>query len=106
MSPTTALPRVTYSNIKADFSDVHTLLDTLIPQVRSDILGKTWPHRIAGEDVAAGISYEAFSPIDRRILLGRFHRAAAGEVVRAVAAARAAQEPGGGRPWQARRGLD
>lgn len=93
MSPTTALPRVTYSNIKADFSDVHTLLDALIPQVRSDILRKTWPHRIAGEDVASGISYEAFSPIDRRILLGRFHRAAAGEVDRAVAAARAAQKP-------------
>lgn len=102
MSQTSALPRVTYSNIKADFSDLHTLLDTLIPQVRSDILGKAWPHLIAREDVVSGISYEAFSPIDRRILLGRFHRAAAGEVDRAVAAARAAQKPWAAMPWQER----
>ena len=98
----TALPRVTYSNIQADFSGVHDLLDTVIAKVRAELLGQTWPHRIGGEDLAAGASYEAFSPIDNRILLGRFHRADAAVVERAVAAARTAQKSWGAMPWQER----
>src|SRR5690606_10722016 len=47
-------------------------------------------------------SYEAFSPIDNRILLGRFHRADAAVVERAVAAARTAQKSWGAMPWQER----
>lgn len=97
-----ALPRVTYSNIQADFSGVHDLLDTVIAKVRAEVLGKAWPHRIGGEDVAAGDIYDAVSPIDNRILLGRFHRADAAVVDRAVAAARAAQKSWGAMPWQDR----
>lgn len=98
----TALPRVTYSNIQADFSGVHDLLDTVIAKVRAELLGQAWPHRIGGEDVATGAIYEAVSPIDNRILLGRFHRADAAVVDRAVAAARAAQKSWGAMPWQDR----
>ncbi len=38
-----ALPRVTYSNIRADFSGVHDLLDRRIPAFRQEMLGKSWP---------------------------------------------------------------
>lgn len=38
------LPRVTYSNIRADFSGVHALLDRRIPEFRDASLGQTWPN--------------------------------------------------------------
>lgn len=43
------LPRVTYSNIRADFSGVRDLLDRRIPAFRHEILSKKLaePHRRA-----------------------------------------------------------
>lgn len=96
------LPRVTYSNVRADFSGVHALLDTRIPAFRQAILGRTWPNRIAGADDAGGPAYEAACPIDRRVTLGRFHAADAGAIDRAVRAARAAYTTWGALPWSER----
>jgi 1-pyrroline-5-carboxylate dehydrogenase len=94
-----ALPRVTYSNIRADFSGVHALLDARIPAFRQAMLGKTWPNRIGGADDTGGEPYEARSPIDRRIGLGTFHAADGATVDRAVAAARRAYPEWSRRPW-------
>lgn len=82
------LPRVTYSNIHADFSGVHAHLDALIPHLRDSLLGRTWPNRVGGEALEAGVPYEARSPIDRRILLGRFFAGDESQVDAAVGAAR------------------
>ncbi len=97
-----ALPRVTYSNVHADFSGVHDLLDSCIPAVHQAVLGKAWPNRIDGRDDDGGSAYEAPCPIDRRIVLGRFHAADAGAVERAVLAARRAFPDWSGRPWAER----
>ncbi|CAH1689774.1 1-pyrroline-5-carboxylate dehydrogenase [Hyphomicrobiales bacterium] len=99
---TQSLPRVTYSNINADFTPVHALLDELIPQVKAAVLGRYWPHRIGGRDVAVGPSYEAHSPIDDRLLLGSFHRASTATVDEAVAWARTTQRGWAALPWRDR----
>jgi hypothetical protein len=80
----TTLPRVTYSNVRADFAGVHNLLDTCIPAFRQAMLGKAWPNRIDGRDDTGGACYEAPCPIDRRIVLGRFHAADAAAIDRAA----------------------
>lgn len=98
----TALPRVTYSNTRADFSGVHALLDAHIRAVRDGLLGREWPNRIGGANDAAGIRYEARSPIDRRMMLGTFHAADGAAVDRAVAAARATFPSWSATPWRER----
>lgn len=85
-----ALPRVTYSNIAADFAPVHAHLDEVLPAFRRSTLGQTWANRIGGQDEASGSRYAAPSPIDRRVLLGEFFDADAAAVNGAVAAARQA----------------
>jgi 1-pyrroline-5-carboxylate dehydrogenase len=96
------LPRVTYSNVRVDFAPVHDLLDARIPAFRQAVLGKTWPNRIGGADDAGGAPYATPCPIDRRILLGRFHAADADAVDRAVFAAKRAFSDWSRRPWPER----
>jgi 1-pyrroline-5-carboxylate dehydrogenase len=100
----TALPRVTYSNLHANFSGVHALLDTRIPAFRQAMLGKTWPNRIGGVEDGGGESYEALCPIDRRIALGTFYAADGRAVERAVNAARQACGEWSRTPWSERAG--
>src|SRR5215207_4967181 len=87
---TPPLPRVTYSNIADDFSGVHAHLDSLLPAVRADLLGRTRPNLIAGREDEDGVRYTASSPINRDWPLGSFFAASSGAVDRAVAAAGAA----------------
>jgi 1-pyrroline-5-carboxylate dehydrogenase len=81
----TALPRVTYSNIGVDFSSVHDHLDTLLSGFEARTLGREWltPY-------ATGPMREIVSPIDPGILLGRFRDSTPEDVAAAVGAARAA----------------
>ncbi len=83
----TALPRVTYSNIGVDFTPVHDHLDQAIPAWEAWGLGHDHPNRIGGLADTDGRAYEAVSPIDRRILLGRFVEASPAAVDRAFQAA-------------------
>lgn len=99
---TGTLPRVTYSNIRADFSGVHALLDQRIPEFRRSMLGRAWPNRIGGVADNAGRSYGAPCPIDRRITLGHFHAADESAIGRAVGAARAAFAAWSALPWTER----
>ncbi|WP_028968876.1 aldehyde dehydrogenase family protein [Sphingomonas sp. URHD0057] len=86
----TDLPRVTYSNTREDFSGVHAHLDAIIPEIEARLLGKSRPAFIGGRDRNEGVVVEAYSPIDREILLGEFPQAGPALVDEAVEAARAA----------------
>ena len=96
------LPRVTYSNIRADFSGVHDLLDRRIPAFRQEMLGKTCANRIGGQDDSGGARYTAPCPIDRRIMLGEFVAADAAAADRAVRAAKKAFADWSRTTWQER----
>ena len=65
-----ALPRVTYSNIRADFSGVHAELDRRIGEFEREELGHTRANRIGGRDDTRGEAYAVASPIDADLLLG------------------------------------
>lgn len=99
---TAGLPRVTYSNIKADFSSVHRLLDERIPAFVEEMLGKTHANRIGGTDVSDTDVRAACSPIDESLLLGRFPLSGSTEVDHACAAARNAYGEWSAKPWQDR----
>jgi len=96
-----SLPRVTYSNIGADFSGVQKILGERIDKI-SATLGQFHPNRIAGRDAATPVRYDAQSPIDRRITLGSFVRTDADGVASAVAAARGAARGWARLPWRGR----
>ncbi len=96
------LPRVTYSNIHTDFSPLHDWLDRALPPFRARVLGQSRPNRIAGRADEDGVPYQARSPIDRDLVLGRFVAAAPAAVGRAVAAAQAASPEWARAPWRER----
>ena len=81
------LPRVTYSNIRADFSAVHAVLDAGIGEFERTELGQQRPNRIGGRDDARGEAYWVESPIDADLPLGRYIAANSEAVDAAVAAA-------------------
>ena len=85
-----ALPRVTYSNIRADFSGVHAELDRRIGGFERAQLGHPRANRIDGRDDTRGESYSVASPIDADLLLGRYVAADGAAVDAAVCAAAAA----------------
>jgi len=97
-----ALPRVTYSNIKEDFSGVHAHFGGVIGDVRARLLGQEHPNHIGGRDSRGGAPCEAPCPIDRRLSLGRFFAAGPAEVAAAVTAARAAWPDWRKGGWQRR----
>lgn len=95
------LPRVTYTSTGTDYGPLHDLLDLRLPAFRA-ALGQTHLNRIAGAEDREGRLYEVRSPLDDRLLIGRFVEADAAAVARAVAAARAAIPAWGGLPWERR----
>ncbi|MNK22168.1 1-pyrroline-5-carboxylate dehydrogenase 1 [compost metagenome] len=96
------LPRVTYSNIHTDFSGVHDLLDRRMPDFQSRMLGQDVLHRFDGRTARGDVLQDALSPIDHRLLIGRFP-AAGGDVVElAINSARRAQPSWAAQGWAAR----
>jgi len=84
------LPRVTHSNLRADFSGVHAEFDRRVGAFEREALGRERPNRIAGNDDARGEPYAVASPIDSTLEIGRYvaaDRAAVDGAVRAAAAA-------------------
>lgn len=96
------LPRVTYSNIRADFSGVHAEVDRHLDDFESRVLGRRWDCRIGGQGAATDGLQTLVCPIDRRIVLGRFAQADAALLERAVSTARAAAPAWSATPWQQR----
>ena len=69
--------------------DLHRELDAAIERVRAGF-GKSYPMMIGGRAVRAASEFDDRSPIDTRILLGRFQSGGREHVRDAVAAAKAA----------------
>src|SRR5262245_15449370 len=87
---TPALPRVTYSNISADFTPLHDWLDQAMRAFRVDVLGRAWPNIVSGRQDVSGRAYEVFCPFDRELLVARLVEADKKVVEAAVESARAA----------------
>ena len=83
-------PKVTYAAMMTDrLDDVHRELDRAMAAVKTRF-GETWPMYIGGVPVEAAEQFDDRSPIDTRILLGRFQRGSRDHAAQAVEAAREA----------------
>jgi 1-pyrroline-5-carboxylate dehydrogenase len=96
-------PKVTYATMNADqMSDLHRELDAATERVKAG-LGRSHPMFINGRAVeGAGDAFEDRSPIDTRILIGRFVSATREQTQDAIAAARAAFPAWSRLPWEDR----
>jgi 1-pyrroline-5-carboxylate dehydrogenase len=99
---TTALPRVTYTNVGIDLAPVHDHLDAEIPRFKARMLGRHWPNVIAGAADDDGERYAVTTPIDRAGAIGSFIAASGASVGRATAAAHDAYAAWSRMPWQER----
>ncbi len=97
---TQATQRITYSTMAAD-PNLHVEFDAAIARVKGT-LGRTYPMQINGEAVNAAEQFDDRSPIDTRILLGRFQQGGREHVQQAIAAARAAAPGWAATPWKER----
>ena len=97
---TEATQKITYATMSAD-PNLHTEFDKAIERVKG-MLGKTYPMYIDGKAATAAETFEDTSPIDTRIVLGKFQKGGREHVKAAVAAARAAFPAWSGLPWQER----
>ena len=94
-----AQTKITYATMTADrMEDLHRELDRAIEQVPSTF-GRSYPLVIGGQVVRSSSEFEDRSPIDTRILLGRFQSASREQVRDAIAAARGAFPKWSARPW-------
>ena len=94
--------KITYATMTADrMEDLHRELDTAIERVKSTF-GRSYPLIVGGKDVKASSEFDDRSPIDTRILLGRFQSGGRDHVRDAVAAAKAAYPAWSARPWRDR----
>jgi len=97
-----ALPRVTYSNIGADFGALHDWLDAALPRFRKSVVGQAWPNVVAGRHDVSGRAYEIHCPFDHELLVARLVAGDRKAVKSAVAAAREAFVGWSGMGWKAR----
>jgi 1-pyrroline-5-carboxylate dehydrogenase len=81
--------------------DLHREIDAAIKRVKPTF-GRTYPLMIDGREVRAPGAFDVRSPIDTRLLLGRFQNAGRDAVRDAVAAARDAFPAWSARPWRDR----
>ena len=92
--------RITYATMAAD-PNLHVEFDAAIERVKGT-LGQTYPMYIGGEAITTNEQFDDRSPIDTRILLGKFQQGGREHVQQAVAAARAAAPAWSATPWQER----
>ena len=94
--------KITYATMTADrMDDLHRELDRAIDQVKSTF-GGSYPLVIGGREVKSPDEFEDRSPIDTRILLGRFQSATREQVREAIEAARSAFPAWSARSWSDR----
>jgi 1-pyrroline-5-carboxylate dehydrogenase len=100
--PTT---KITYATMTADrMDDLHRELDVAIERVATTF-GQRCPLVIGGRQVRSADEFDDRSPIDTRILLGRFQNASREQVREAIHAAREAYPGWSGRTWLERAAL-
>ena len=94
--------KITYATMTGDrMEDLHRELDAAIEKVKSTF-GRSYPLIVGGKEARASSEFDDRSPIDTRILLGKFQSASRDQVREAIAAARAAYPAWSGRPWRDR----
>ena len=97
-----AYPKVTYATVQAErLDDLHRELDRTMAVLKTRV-GGTYPMYVAGAPLEADEQFDDVSPIDTRVVLGRFQRGRAEHVDRAVDAARAAFPAWAALPWHHR----
>jgi 1-pyrroline-5-carboxylate dehydrogenase len=98
----TTATKITYTTASGDLAEFHRRFDAGLAAVRA-ASGRDHPCLIADRPVTGRAApIEDRSPIDTRVLLGRFAAAGPPELDQAVQAARAAQRDWGRRPWRER----
>ena len=101
MGQTTAT-KITYATLSGEgLDEVHAALDAAIERA-PESFGAEHPMIIGGDRVAADEQFEDLSPIDDRIILGRFQSGTEKNVQDAVAAARGALLDWSLLPWEER----
>lgn len=93
--------RLTYSTMFDPPESLHQRFEAATAEVRAE-LGAVHPMRIGAEDVAGDALFDLRSPIDQRILVGRFPLGNAEHAATAVNAASAAFRDWSRRPWRER----
>jgi 1-pyrroline-5-carboxylate dehydrogenase len=102
MSNSPAQPKITYATMSAErMEDLHRELDQAIARVKPSF-GRSYPLMIGGKEMRATSEFEDRSPIDTRILLGRFQSASRDDVRAAIAAAKDAYPAWSAKPWRER----
>ena len=81
--------KLTYSTMFDPPEEMHARFEAALAELRAG-LGASHPMHLDGRDVPAARTYEKRSPVDRRLVLGRFPLGDASDAERAVAAAKAA----------------
>ncbi len=93
--------RLTYSTMFDPPESLHQRFEAAAAEVRAE-LGAVHPMRIGAADVAGDALFDLRSPIDQRILVGRFPLGNAEHAAAAVDAASAAFGDWSRRPWRER----
>jgi 1-pyrroline-5-carboxylate dehydrogenase len=96
--------RVTYATLAADDDELHAAYDDAVDAVK-ERFGATHPLRIGGEARAGAETFATVSPVDRRVEIGRFAAATAGDVADAVGAAADAAPGWAATDWRERADL-
>ncbi len=94
--------KITYATMTADrMGELHQTLDEAMAGVRAKF-GETHPMFFDGHPVTSPQTFDDTSPIDTRILLGRFQSGTREQVREAIGAARRAAPGWASMPWQER----
>jgi len=100
--PSASQAKITYATISAErMEDLQREFDRAVEQVQKDF-GAPHPMFINGRPVTAAGQFDDRSPIDPRVLLGRFQKGTRDHVRQAIAAARAAFGVWSRVPWEER----
>ena len=94
--------KITYATMSAErMEDLHRDFDRAVARVQQDF-GAVHPMFITGRPVTAADQFDDRSPIDTRVLLGRFQKGTRDNAREAIAAARAAFGVWSRVPWEER----
>ena len=93
--------KITYATLKADNEELQAAYDAGLERVRSE-LGQTHALYVNGEARSGSGSSDNLSPIDTRVLLGKFAVGTEQDVADAISAAKTAQPEWEALGWQER----
>ncbi|RPH54020.1 MAG: aldehyde dehydrogenase family protein, partial [Lysobacterales bacterium] len=94
--------KITYATMGAEqLDELHREIDRAIVEAPATF-GRDYPMSIGGHPVRASEQFDDRSPIDARILLGRFQQGTRDHAREAIASARRTYPAWSTRPWQER----